>query len=87
METYAEETEEAIATFASMSSEVEKALQSPIPRPALGLPPPEVPSSIRPPRPDTSVLESVPMEKETRGKTKVIKRVWRSAKMKKKKKE
>lgn len=74
-------------TFASASVEVEKALQSPIPRPAIGLPPPEVPSSQRPPRPDCSALENVPVEKDTRRKTKVIKKVWRSAKMKKKVKE
>ena len=73
------------ATSASM--EVEKALQSPIPRPALGLPPPEVPSSQRPPRSDRTALENVPVEKETRRKTKVVKKVWRSAKMKKKVKE
>ena len=74
-------------TFASASMEVEKALQSPIPRPALGMPPPEVPSSQRPPRSDRTALENVPVEKETRRKTKVVKKVWRSAKMKKKVKE
>ena len=72
-------------TFASASAGVEKALQGAIPRPALGLPPPDVPSSQRPPRPVCSPFENVPLEKETRKKR--VKKVWKSSKSKKKDKD
>jgi hypothetical protein len=72
-------------TFASASAGVEKALQGAIPRPALGLPPPDVPTSKRPPRPARSPFEDVPLEKETKKKMK-MKKVWKSSKSKKKEK-
>lgn len=69
-------------TFASASAGLEKALQSPIPRPAIGLPPPEIPTSTRPPRPHPSPFDNIPVEKES--KKKKTKKVWKSSKSRKK---
>ncbi|CAB4000650.1 Hypothetical predicted protein [Paramuricea clavata] len=73
-------------TLASASAALEKALQSPIPRPALGLPAPDVPTTQRPARPHPSPFDNVPLEKETKKKLKV-KKVWKSSKSKKKDKD
>jgi hypothetical protein len=73
-------------TLASASAALGKALQSPIPRPALGLPAPDVPTTQRPARPHPSPFNNVRLEKESKKKLKV-KKVWKSSKSKKKDKD
>ena len=81
-----DQSTDANVTFATASAGLENALQSPIPRPALGLSPPKVPSSQPPARPSRSPFEDMPVEKEGKKKTR-LRKVWKSNKVKKKAKE
>ncbi|XP_028398065.1 uncharacterized protein LOC114521735 [Dendronephthya gigantea] len=68
--------------FSLASMGVQKALENPIPRPALGLPP-EPPTKPPPSKPSSSTFDDAPVKIETRKKFKV-KKVWKTTKSKKK---